>query len=554
MKQTRIRAVLGTLNSKYIHVSPAPYCLLAGIRALAVHRHDGAVVDGTVNEPTEAVAARILARSPTLVALSVYIWNRHETAALISHLRTAEPALFIAVGGPEVEHDAAAFLSECAADAVLLGEGERQIALLCDALAEGRDPSSLAGVVTREGGTPPPLPDPIPPSPILPEYLAAVRGRIAYLETSRGCPFSCAFCLSGGTGVRYFPIERAKAEMLALAGAGARTVKLVDRTFNASAARARELWRFVIAEQGRGIPEGVCFHFEVAGDLLTEEDIALLATAPAGAIRLEIGIQSFHPQTLAAIRRKGDPDRIAKRVRALTALGNLEVHIDLIAGLPHEGLSDFGAGLDRAYRTAPAMLQLGFLKLLHGSALRRTADGFCRFSPTPPYEVLSTHVLGEGELAVLHAAEGALDRLYNSHRFRRTLAYLVDECGQSPFALLSGFGATVPPHGTSLDSYTDAFFAYASRIEGVDPRILRDRMLCDRLATTPDHALPKCLYIPDKKLSEVKKTIQKERSGAGNSIPFAVGILYATGEILVAEYSARHPVTGEYPTSVQKLF
>lgn len=550
----RTVAVLATLNAKYVHAALAPYCLLAGVRAFAVSSPEVVVVEGTVNEPKEAVAARILAARPTLVALSVYIWNRRETVALAALLRAASPSLVIVAGGPEVDVDAEAFLAECPLDAVLLGEGERQIALLCDALAEGRDLASVPGSVTRRGRLAPLLPEPCPPSAVIPEYLAAVRGRIAYLETSRGCPFSCAFCLSGGTGVRQFPIERAKAEMLALAGAGARTVKLVDRTFNADRLRARELWRFVIAEQGRGIPEGVCFHFEVAGDLLTEEDIALLATAPAGAIRLEIGIQSFHPETLAAIRRHGDPARIAKRVRALAALGNIEVHIDLIAGLPHEGLSDFCAGFDRAYATAPAMLQLGFLKLLKGSALRRESDGFCRFSPEPPYEVTETDSLSTSDLRIIHAAEGALDRLYNSHRFRRTLAYLTEECGIAPFSLFAEFGATFPAHGPSLDAYTDAFFAYASQLPSVDASRLRDLMLLDRLATTPDHALPKCLYIPDKMLSKVKNTVQKERAASKKTARFAVGILYKTGEVAVAEYTVRHPVTGEYPLLLKKLF
>ncbi len=546
-------AVFSTLNAKYIHAAPAPYCLLAGVRAFAARPAEVSVVEGTVNEPCEAVAARILAKRPTLVSLSVYIWNRRETAALVSRLRAASPSLVIVAGGPEVDADAEAFLSECPVDAVLCGEGERPIALLCDALAEGRDLASVPGAVTREGRLAPLPPEPCPPSAVIPEYLAAVRGRIAYLETSRGCPFSCAFCLSGESRVRQFSIERAKTELLALANAGVRTVKLVDRTFNADRARARALWRFLIAEQGRGIPRGVCFHFEVAGDLLTDEDIALLATAPAGAFRLEIGIQSFHPKTLAAIRRRGDPDRILERVRALTALGSIEVHIDLIAGLPHEGLASFRAGFDRAYLAAPAMLQLGFLKLLHGSALRRDAS-FCRFSPEPPYEVTETDSLDAGELATLRAAEGALDRLYNSHRFRRTLAYLAEECGVSPFSLFAEFGATVPAHGIALDAYTDAFFAYASRLPRADASRLRDLMLLDRLATTPDHTLPKCLYVPDKRLSSVKKTIQDEYRTAGKTVPLGVGLLYASGEVAVAEYSSRHPVTGEYPIVIRKNF
>lgn len=551
METGRVRAVLCTLNAKYVHAATAPFCLLAGLRAFCAPLAEGVVVEGTVNERTEALAERILCERPTLVALSVYIWNRSETAALVRALRAASPSLLLVAGGPEAETDAEAFLAECPLDGVLVGEGERSVALLCEALASGGDPAAVPGMVTRTGRTPPPLPEPCPPSAVTPEYLAAVRGRIAYLETSRGCPFRCAFCLSGGrTGVRYYPKERAKAEMLALAAAGPRTVKLVDRTFNADRERARELWRFVIAEQGRGIPRGLCFHFEVSGLLLEEEDLALLSKAPPGAIRLEIGIQSFRKETLSAIGRHGDPDLLCSRIRALTARGNIEVHIDLIAGLPHEDLPGFRAGFDRAYATAPAMLQLGFLKLLHGTPLRER--GFCRFSPEPPYEVEETDTMGREELALLHAVEGALDRLYNSHRFSRTLAYLVGECGQSPFSLFAGFGQTVPPHGTSLDAYTDAFFSYASRLPRVDALRLRDLMLLDRLASTPDHTLPKCLYVPDKRLAIVKKTIQDARRAEGKTAPIGVGLLYAVGGVAVAEYTSRHPITGEYPLRIQK--
>ena len=550
-----MRAVFATLNARYVHAATAPFCLLAGLSAYAGRSHTATVIEGTVNEPTEAVAGRILSERPELLALSVYIWNRRETAALIRALRSAAPGLYIAVGGPEVEHDAVAFLTECPADAVLCGEGERQIALLCDLLDGGGDPTSAPGSVTLCGGrehrVPPLPPEACPPSAVTDEYLAAARGRIAYLETSRGCPFSCAFCLSGGAqgGVRFFPIERAKREMLALAGAGVRTVKLVDRTFNADRARARELWRFVIAEQGKGIPPGVSFHFEVSGELLTEEDLALLSEAPPGAIRLEIGIQSFRRETLSAVRRHGDPDCLAKVIERLSGMGNLELHIDLIAGLPGEGIAEFSEGFDRAYRLAPSMLQVGFLKLLHGTPMRTCPERYpCTYASEPPYEVISTPSLTPEELAVLHALEGAVDRLYNSGRFSRTLAYLTDGLGISPFLLFSKFGQTVPPHGRSLDEYTDAFFAYAETLPGVVPARLRDLLVTDRMTTVHDHALPHSLYVRDGVLAGIKRRLGEERRAFGNTALWDAVILYESREILVVEYTERDPVTGEFPS------
>ena len=552
-----MHAVLSTLNARYVHAASAPFCLLSGLRTYLSSDVDAEVIEGTVNEPTAAVAERILRTCPSMVALSVYIWNRRESAALIGQLRAAAPSLYILAGGPEVEHDAEAFLSECPLDAVLCGEGERAIAEVYRALSEGRDPSGLFGMVTRkkEGiqRIPPSPAEPVPPSAVIPEYLAAVRGRIAYLETSRGCPFSCAFCLSGRDShrLRYYPIDRAKREMLALAGAGVRTVKLVDRTFNADGARARELWQFLIDEWGKGIPLGLSFHFEVSGDLLTDEDFALLAKAPAGLIRLEIGIQSFRDDTLTAISRRPKAARVAEAVGRLCALGCIEVHIDLIAGLPHEDLTSFALGFDRAIALRPAMLQLGFLKLLHGTAL--FDDTRIRRQPYPPYEVIATDTMDEAALALLRATADATDRLYNSHRFQRTLEYLFLDRSLSPFAVLSAFGQSMSGAGCSLSAYTDAFLAYAATLPGVDPARLRDLALCDRMASCHDHALPKLLYRYDDRLSRIRKRLQKENEAEGDTSPFAVGILYTSGELALVRYRSRHPITHEYPLTLYPI-
>ncbi len=541
-----LSVVFTTLSAKYTHVSLAPFCLLEGVRAFAGEEVEGEVIEATVNEEREAVCARILARKPRLLCLSVYIWNRRESEELIRLLKEKDPALLIAVGGPEVSYAAEEFLAENeGADLVLIGEGELTVALLCAALSRGEPLSGVPFSVFREKGgirygQKVALP-PIPPSPITPVYLAAVKGRIAYLETSRGCPFHCAFCLSGeGNGVRFFPLERIEKELVLLAKSGPKIIKLVDRTFNADRRRARAIWDFLIDEWGKRIPKESRFHFEIGGELLTEEDFSLLQKAPHGLFRFEIGIQSFHEKTLRAIDRPTDLCRLTENIRRLTAMGNIEIHIDLIAGLPYEDLSLFAQGLDRAYSLRTDMIQLGFLKLLHGAKMRNEGELYpLRYSKTPPYEVESTPCLSNGDLQLLHRVEHAVDRLYNSRRFASSLSYLTDTLKLRPYRLFASVGCRIPEEGLPLNALYDLFFEVASSLPSVDPAILRDRLLYDRLSRNADATLPKCLYKKDKILSYVKKTVQEEARRKGRSTRIGVGILYTEEKILSVFYDER---------------
>ncbi len=554
-----LSVVFTTLSAKYTHLSLAPFCLLAGVGAFSHGEIRGEVVEATVNEDREAVCARILAEKPRLVCLSVYIWNRRESEALIRLLKGRDPSLTVAVGGPEVSYAPEEFLSENeGVDLVLRGEGEGAVACLCDILSAGDTLRGVPGAVLRQGegffyGE---LPSPfaVPPSPITPEYLGAARGRIAYLETSRGCPFRCAFCLSGREGgVRFFPLERVKRELVLLAGSGPKTVKLVDRTFNADPRRARKIWDFLISEWGKSIPKESHFHFEIAGELLTEEDLLLLAGAPRGLFRFEIGIQSFQEKTLRAIDRPTDLSRLTENIRRLRAMGNIELHIDLIAGLPNEDLTLFAEGVDKAYALSADMLQLGFLKLLHGAKMRSEKERYpLLYNEEPPYEVRRTPCLSEGELSHLHRVETAIDRLYNSHRFARTLSYLTNEAGLRPYALFSDIGTRIPEEGLPLQALYDLVFAVFSALPSVDPLILRDRLLYDRLTKNADSTLPKCLYKSDKKLSYVKKTLQDKAKKAGKSAHIGVGILYTEEKVLAVSYDEKDALGG-YMTSIYPL-
>ena len=459
-----MKAVLFALNAKYIHSSLAPWCLLAGVEAAGPAGVCAEVREGTVNEPERDVLARILDGEPDAVLFSCYLWNIRETLRLAAAVKAARPGAYVVLGGPEVSYNAGEVLAENPqVDYILSGEGERSVPMLLASLAAGRKPEEAAppipGLCARGFLSAPCVEEGAPPSPYAPAYLENLRGRIAYLETSRGCPYACAFCLSGRCGKpRWFPLEQAKRNILTLARSGAHTVKFIDRTFNANPAHANAILAFILKHYGRDIPPGVCFHFELAGDILREETFALLEQAPPGAFQLEIGMQSFCEKTLAAVRRKTDTGVLKQNIRRLVAMGNMHVHIDLIAGLPHEDLRTFGESFNTGYALGAQMLQLGFLKLLHGAAMREEPEEFpCVFSEDPPYEVQKTPWLSPEELDVLRAAEDALERCYNSGRFLETAAYAMAAAGLSPFVFYCRLGAAGARHGTAnipLDDYT----------------------------------------------------------------------------------------------------
>lgn len=543
--------VIGIFESKYIHSSLAPWCLAAGIRQWAPHLRP-VVCESTINRPVEELADAIRTQNPAVIGLSCYIWNMPQVERLLPLLRAALPTVPIVLGGPEVSYRAPQVLTDLkAADYVICGEGEEPFARLCAALTAGIPPDGIPGICTRaKPDVAPHLPAGDWPSPYSADYFAALNGRIAYLETSRGCPFRCAFCLSGGCGgVRFLPLERAKAEILALATSGTQTVKLVDRTFNCDRRRADALWRFISEEYGKRIPQGVCFHFEVGGDLLDEENLAVLAAAPKGSIQLEIGLQSFHEPTLEAIRRKTDTEKLCANIRALLAAGNIHVHIDLIAGLPLETPELFAKSFDTAYALGAHHLQLGFLKLLHGAALRKTAetDG-CRYDSEPPYEIYETQWYPAEALQQLHRTEDALERLYNSGRFTLTLEYLLQAAKLSPFAFFEGVGDALQGQDTqamSLDAYTAAVYTHFCTLPGVDAAVLRDVMVCDRLASNRTGRLPACLQVQDPAgLKAAAKALPPVPANTRRGL----AVLYTQRRAVWADYAdtAFDPITGRW--------
>lgn len=548
-------AALCALNAKYVHSSLAPWCLLAGVRAFAP-QIDAHVVEGTVNEPPETVLERIASGAPDVVTFSCYLWNIRQTLALAEQLKRRLPGVWIVLGGPEVSYCAADVLSENpAVDFVLSGEGETSVPALLSCLAQGKAPRAdeVPGLCTREHTAPPCVLSGEVPSPYTPEYLKALNGRIAYLETSRGCPFTCAFCLSGRCGTpRYFELKGVYENILVLANSGAQTVKLIDRTFNANPRHANAILRFLLSHYGKEIPAGVCFHFEIAGDILTEETMALLAQMPLGAVQLEIGMQSFCEKTLEAVRRKTNTEKLKANIRRLVAMGNMHIHIDLIAGLPYEDVPTFAESFNTAYALGADMLQMGFLKLLHGAAMREEPQTFpCEFRKDPPYEVLSTPWLTADELTMLHGVEDALERMVNSGRFHRTADYFLERTGLTPFDLFQTIGkaaheAGVDGHGIPLDEYTAFLLETAPRLwSSVTREALRDVMVCDRLESNATGRLPLCLHIADPALGQTVKRLAA-LSPPRPGVRRGVAILYTERQAVYVDYENKNPKTGRF--------
>ena len=366
------------------------------------------------------------------------------------------------------------------------------------------------------------------PSPYCDEFFAALGNRIPYIETSRGCPYSCAFCLSGRCGgVRYFDMERVKREIILLAEKSVSTVKFIDRTFNANKKRSKEILCFV----SENIKRDVCFHFEIAGDILDNETIEIINSAPKGRFQLEIGMQSFNERTLEYINRKTDCEKLKQNILRLTEKKNVHVHIDLIAGLPYEDMESFKKSFNTAFSLGADMLQMGFLKLLHGADMREDKEKYpCEFSAEPPYEVLSTPWLTREEMQTLHLTEDALDRLCNSGRFRRTILYILGSSGRSPFDIFSGFGTSAGrTDGMSLDDYTALVYNYFSDMSGVDKNVLRDKMVCDRFATNSFGALPAALKIKEPLLIKKAKAYlyADEKTRPKKNTKRSIAILYS---------------------------
>lgn len=540
-----MKTVITCINSKFIHSSLAPWYLLSGIRTYAKTPIDAVVREFTVNQGIEDVVTALAVENADCYAFCVYIWNVRYIKKLLPLLRAAVPLCIVVLGGPEVSHRPQDALDELGADYVCMGDGEKSFPALLDAMASNLPIASVIPSIAAD----------IPPSPFVPEYFETLNSRIAYIEGSRGCPFSCGFCLSGRDDcLRLFPLEQVKADILRLAVSGAKTIKFVDRTFNCHKQRCEDILRFILAEYGKTIPTDVCFHFEVAADLFQKETLDILATAPKGLFQMEAGLQSFHQPTLEAVTRKTDIDAICHNVKSILAAGNIHLHIDLIAGLPYENFETFRLSFNKAYALQPHMLQLGFLKLLHGSALRGAVEqhGYV-YGAEAPYEVCASHYMTKQEFSRLHAIEDVLERLYNSGRFVYTLQYALKTTKMTPFDLFAAFADYLEQHNVHadkipLDTYIGYVWTFFLALPNIDAAVLRDALVVDCYTSRQIHRLPPCLFTKDVRLAKINRQLGK------NGIKRGIAILHSQKDtVAVVEYTNRDRVTSRYPLQLLPL-
>ena len=428
-----MNVLLVSLNAKYIHTALGLYSIAASCR---VQGKTVAVREYTINQDLLVVLADIAGQSPDVVGLACYIWNRELTLKLAAALKKALPGIIVVLGGPEVSSDAAAILAQhLCVDFVVQGEGEASVPGLLAQLecwknaAADNGAVAVPGIARRaadgaelNGGACYVEDLDSLPFPYSEAELSLLGNRILYYESSRGCPYSCSYCISASTkGVRHRSVDKVCREMQFFLDHQVQQVKFVDRTFNVVPAHYQAIWRFLADRPGL-----TNFHFEIVADRLRPDEIEWLATVPAGLFQFEIGVQSTCEKTLQAIGRQNDWQHLHRNVQVLLQPQNIHLHLDLIVGLPFEGLPEFRQSFNDVYGLQPHMLQIGFLKMLPGTPMRSQADEYGMiYLEYPPYEILANRFLSYAEIRQLKHLEEVFNQTYNSGRFSQTLAYLV---------------------------------------------------------------------------------------------------------------------------------
>lgn len=442
-----MKVLLAAINAKYIHSNLGIYSLKTyGEKMLKewglAEEAEVSLAEYTINHQMEQILQDIYKRKPDVIGFSCYIWNISYVKMILADIKKVLPDVKIWAGGPEVSYHAEAFLKEeQAVDLVMMGEGEITFAHFLKALLEGEDLKQVPGLMLRnddstftDTGFRQVMDMSQIPFPYAFMDMKELEYRIIYYESSRGCPFSCAYCLSSiDKKLRFRSLGLVLPELEWFLQAKVPQVKFVDRTFNCKKSHAMAIWQY-IRDHDNGITN---FHFEIAADLLDKDELDLLSTMRPGLVQLEIGVQSTNEKTLETIRRKTDIGEIRQITAAINSWHNIHQHLDLIAGLPWEDIESFKKSFNDVYKMEPEQLQLGFLKVLKGSYMEELIpDCDLLYSTAPPYEVLQTKWLSYGNVLELKDIEEMTEVHYNSRQFTCTLKELEKEFN-TPYEMFS---------------------------------------------------------------------------------------------------------------------
>lgn len=542
-----MKILLAACNAKYIHFNLAVYNLKS---CSGEYSSRVVVKEYTINQIRDDILKDIYLEQPDVVCFSCYIWNISFVRELVPDLKKILPQVEFWAGGPEVSYDAVEFLKKNPAFfGVMVGEGEETFHELAGYYIE-RKPETLSGIrgvafrdenkgrdIVHTGWRE--LMD-LSKVPFAYSNLTEFKNRIIYYESSRGCPFSCSYCLSSiDKKLRFRDIELVKKELQFFIDNKVPQVKFVDRTFNCKHDHAMEIWRY-ITENDNGITN---FHFEISADLLRAEELALMKTMRPGLIQLEIGVQSTNPQTIKAIRRTMDFEKLKGIVEQIHSFGNIHQHLDLIAGLPYEGYDSFHKSFCDVYALRPEQFQLGFLKVLKGShMMEMTGEYQILYKDREPYEVLSTAWLTYGEILRLKMVESMVEVYYNSGQFKNTLVFL-EKYFDDPFRMYEALGRFYEKKGYSEISHSrmrryEILMEFAGEQKEIPSEALSDVMLLDlylreNLKSRPSFASDQKPYerlIWDyRKAKKIPKTAHIE--------------VFRDGKKLLFDYTDRDPLT-----------
>lgn len=542
-----MKILLAAYNAKYIHSNLAVYNLKS---CSGKYSPNVVIKEYTINQIRDDILKDIYLEQPDVICFSCYIWNISFVKELVPDLKKILPHVDFWAGGPEVSYDAVEFLKKNPAFfGVMVGEGEETFHELAGYYIE-RKPENLKeirGVAFHDETK---VPDIVHTGwrelmdlskvPFAYSNLTEFKNRIIYYESSRGCPFSCSYCLSSiDKKLRFRDIELVKNELQFFIDNKVPQVKFVDRTFNCKHDHAMAIWRY-ITEHDNGITN---FHFEISADLLREEELALMKTMRPGLIQLEIGVQSTNPQTIKAIRRTMDFEKLKGIVEQIHGFGNIHQHLDLIAGLPYEGYDSFHKSFCDVYALRPEQFQLGFLKVLKGShMMEMTGEYQILYKDREPYEVLSTAWLTYGEILRLKMVESMVEVYYNSGQFKHTLVFL-EQYFEDPFRMYEALGRFYEKKGYSEISHSrmrryEILMEFAGEQKEIPLEVLSDVMLLDlylreNLKSRPSFASDQKPYermIWDyRKAEKIPKTAHIE--------------VFRDGKKILFDYTDRDPLT-----------